>query len=124
MCAFLRGWSGGWEINQAKQLRSGLENNCVSFVSGNDAVELSKILGLTNGYGQLFHLKGAGIVDNAAVHYGFGVITGEAEVGIDGGRQVIDHVPGRTFDFKRIRITSRSLEFDGELPRLFGLQEP
>ena len=78
---------------------------------------------MIDGHAQLLQLKGAGIADNVSIHDGLGVIAGEAEVGIDGWRQVIDDVAGRYRDFKAVGIARWFLEFDGELPGFFSLQE-
>src|ERR1039458_8808836 len=93
------------------RLRSRLEDDRVPLVAGDDAVKLSEVLRLVYGYAQLLHLKGPGVIDNVAIHDGLGVITGEAEVGVDGWRQIIHDIAGRYRDFKGVCVARRLLEF-------------
>ncbi len=114
-----RGGVSGLSASQRQRvgceaLRSGLQDYRVSFVAGDDAVELFEVLGFVDGYTELFYFEGAGIADNVAIHHCLGVIAGEAVVGINRRRQVIDNVAGVYGDFKGIGIARRSLEFDGE----------
>src|SRR5258708_7764862 len=107
----------------ANLLWRGLENYRVALVAGDDAVELSQVVGFINGHAQLFYFEGAGIADNVSSDHSLGVITGEAVVHIDGRGQIIYGVSGGYGDFEGIGIARRLVQFDRKLPGFFGLQE-
>jgi hypothetical protein len=59
-------------------------------------------------------------VDQVAPYFGLRVIAGEAVVGVNGWRDVVDQVTSRDRDLERIGVARRALEFNGKLARLFG----
>jgi hypothetical protein len=67
---------------QLEPLRRRLEDYGVSFIRRNDSVKLLQVVSPTDGHAQLFHLKGAGVVDNVSSDDRLRVIAGEAVVGV------------------------------------------
>src|SRR5258708_6722475 len=89
---------------ECKALRSGLENNGIPLIAGDDAIELFQVLGPIDGDAQFFYLEGTGIAHNVAINHRLRVITSEAVVGIDRRGQVIHGVARRYVDFKRVGV--------------------
>src|SRR5947209_8416856 len=109
-------------INPGTGLLGWLQNRCVAFIAGDNAIELLELFGLANGHAQLLNLKGARIANDVSFYFGSRVVAREAEIGIHGRRQFVHFVAFWYCNFKVVRVLHWTVEFDWELSRLLGLQ--
>ena len=81
-----------------------LQDHRIALVAGDDAVKAAEIVGAIDGNAQFLDLESASVAYHAAGDFGFGMVAGEAVVGVNGWGQVVDFVPGGNRDFKRVNV--------------------
>src|SRR5207248_9011324 len=94
----------------------------ISLITRNDAIKLFQLLSLAYWNTQFFHFECASVGNHISPGFSFGVIAGEAEVGVHRGRQVIHLITCRQRDFERVTVLNGTFKFDRELARFFGFE--
>src|SRR5882672_4187182 len=96
------------------------QHSRTTFVARNDAVELFEIVHLFDRYAQFLHFKSSRVLNDTPFGFGAGMVTGEAVLGVDRRRQVVNFIAWRNGDFKGVRVSHWPFEFQRELSRLFS----
>src|SRR5579862_401986 len=99
-----------------------LQDDRISLVTGDDAIELLQFVGTGDRDAEFFVFQRAAVVDYVAFYFRLGVIAGEAIVGVDGWWQIVNDVSRGDRDVEYVGIARGPFKFDGKLARLFCLK--